>query len=331
MTGRKWTLGIGAGLAALAALAAMAAAQTQSKAKQPVAALVNGETITLGEVDALLQHQLPPATPPSELQRRQMQLEALTMLIDDRLVQQFLHKNGPPVAPAEVAKRLSELEAGLKAQGRNLNDFLRENGQTPDQLKAEIVKMLQWAGFVRRNITEADLKRYYEENKDYFDQIKVRASHIVVRVAANASPAEIQAARAKLENLKQEIASGKIDFAEAAKKYSQCPSAAEGGNIGYFSRKYTIQEPIAKAAFALKVGEMSDVVQSDYGLHLIKVTDRKADGKASNFEQVKNDVRDTCAMELMNNLVAQQRQVARIEIKLDEPIGQPVRPAVHKP
>jgi parvulin-like peptidyl-prolyl isomerase len=332
MKGRKWSLGIGVSLAALAGLTSLASAQTQAKAKQPVAALVNGEAITLGEVDALLQHQPPTTTSPTEIQRRQMQLEALSMLIDDRVVQQFLRKNGPPVSPAEVAKRLGELEAGLKAQGRTLNDFLRENSQTLDQLQAEIVKMLQWAGYVRRNISEAELKRYYEENKEYFDQIKVRASHIVMRVAANASPNEVQAARTKLLNLRQEIVSGKIDFTEAAKKYSQCPSALEGGNIGYFSRKYTVQEPIAKAAFALKVGDVSDIVQSDYGLHLIKVTDRKAEGKPSNFEQVKDDVRDTCAMELMNNLVAQQRRLAKIEVKLaDEPIGQTVRPAAHKP
>jgi parvulin-like peptidyl-prolyl isomerase len=331
MKGRKWTLGIGAVLAAVVGLADVAMGQKPAKTKQPVAAVVNDEAITLAEVDALLQRQPPGAAPPTEIQRRQMQLEALSMLIDDRLVQQFLRKNGPAVPPAEVAKRLGELEAGLKAQKRTLNDFLRDNGQTLDQLQAEIVKMLQWAGFVRRNITDAELRRYYEENKDYFDQIKVRASHIVLRVPANASPDEVKAARAKLQKLRQEIVSGKLDFAEAAKKYSQCPSAADGGNIGYFSRKYTVQEPIAKAAFALKVGEVSDVIQSDFGLHLIKVTDRKADGKPSNFDQVKDDVRDTCAMELMNNLVAQQRQQARIEIKLvDEPSGQPVRPAAHK-
>jgi peptidyl-prolyl cis-trans isomerase C len=330
MKERNWTLGIGATLAAVITLAGLTAAQT--KAKQPIAALVNGEAITLTEVDAILQHQPPTTTPPTEIQRRQMQLDALSMLIDDRLVQQFLKKNGCSVPPTQVAKQLAELETGLKAQQRTLKDFLGETGQTSDQLKEEIVKMLQWADYVRHKINETDLNRYYEENKDYFDQIKVRASHIVLRVPANAGPNEIQAARTKLQNLKQEVAAGKIDFSEAAKKYSQCSTALKGGDLGYFARKYTVQEPIAKAAFALKVGEVSDVIQSDFGLHLIKVTDRKAEGKPSNYEQVKNDVRDICTMELMNDLVAQQRQVARIEIKLvDEPASQAVRPAGHKP
>jgi parvulin-like peptidyl-prolyl isomerase len=293
------------------------------------AALVNGEPIGIEEVEAVLLHEPPTANPPTEIQRRQMQLEALSLLIDDRLVQQFLRKNGPPVSSAEVNKKLAELESGLKAQGRTLTDFLKENALTADQLKADTVKMLQWAGFVRQQIKEAELRRYYEENKDYFDQIKVRASHIVFRIPGNAPPAEIETSRARLEKLRQEIASGKIDFAEAARKYSQCPSSRDGGNIGYFFRKYTVQEPIARAAFGLKVGEISDVVQSDYGLHLIRVTDRKANGPPSDFEKIKEQVREACAMEMMNNLVAQERKVAKIEINLAGEAG-PIQPVSHQ-
>src|SRR5260370_38042103 len=122
---------------------------------------------------------------------------------------------------------------------------------------------------------------------------------MVFRIPGKAKPAEMEERRARLEKLRQEIVSGKVDFAEAARKYSQCPSSQDGGNIGYFFRKYTVQEPIARAAFALKVGDISEVVQSDYGLHLIKVTDRKANGPPSDFEKIKEkeQVREACAME----------------------------------
>lgn len=301
---------------AILMIGASGTAIAQTKPSRKPAAMVNGEPIMLEEIDAVLKHETPAATPPTEIQRRQMQLEALSLVIDDRLVQQFLRKNGPAIPPAEVHKKLAELESSLKVQGRTMADFLKENGLTMAQLQADTLKMLQWAAFVRQQIQEAELRRYYDENKDYFDQIKVRASHIVFRVPASATPAEVQASRAKLDNLRQDVVSGKIDFAEAARKYSQCPSAQDGGNIGYFYRKYTVQEPIAKAAFAMKVGEVSEVIQSDYGLHVIKVTDRKANGPPSDYEKIREEVRESCAMEMMNNLVAQQRKSAKIEINL---------------
>ncbi len=303
--------------------------QSHAKPLHKPAALVNGEPITIEEVEAVLLHEPPTANPPTEVQRRQMQLEALSLLIDDRLVQQFLRKNGPPISPVEVNKKLAELESGLKAQGRTMADFLKENGFTAAQLQADAVKMIQWAGFVRQQIKDAELRRYYEENKDYFDHVKVRASHIVLRVSASTTPEEVKDSRAKLEKLRQEVVSGKLDFAEAARKHSQCPSSQDGGNIGYFFRKYTVQEPIARAAFALKVGEISDVVQSDYGLHLIKVTDRKANGPPSDFEKIKEEVREACAMEMMNNLVAHERQVAKIEINLAGDASA-IQPASHQ-
>jgi parvulin-like peptidyl-prolyl isomerase len=303
--------------------------QAPSKTSRKPAAMVNGEPIMMEEVEAILKHE--PASPnaPTEIQSRQMQLEALGLVIDDRLVQQFLKKNGPAIPPVEVQKKLGELEGSLKAQGRTLSEFLKENGMTMPQLQADTLKMLQWAAFVRLQIKEADLRHYYEENKDYFDQIKVQASHVVFRVPASATPTEVQSSRERLEKLRQEIVSGKITFEEAARKFSQCPSAQDGGNIGYFFRKYTVQEPLAKAAFAMKVGEISDIVQSDYGLHVIKVTDRKAAGPASDYEKIREDVRESCAMEMMNNLVAQQRKMAKIEINLPSEPG-PIQPASHR-
>ena len=79
----------------------------------------------------------------------------------------------------------------------------------------------------------------------------------------------------------------------------------------------------------MKVGEISDVVQSDYGLHLIKVTDRKTNGPPSDFEKIKEEVREACAMEMMNNLVAHERQVAKIEINLAGDASA-IQPASHQ-
>jgi len=314
MTARRWALRSLASAAILVVAVSAASAQAPATPAK-VAAVVNGEVITTTEVEAVLKSRTPTATPLTELQRKQMQLEALSMLIDDLVMQQFLRQHAPKVDPVEASKRLAEMEEGLKKQGKTLADFYRETGQTEAQIRGNMLSMLQWAAYVKDKVSEADVKRYYDENKEFFDNVTVRASHIVLRVPATATPAERQAAASRLQALRQEIVAGRLDFAEAAKKNSQCPSAPNGGDIGYFPRKWVVEEPFARAAFALKVNEVSDVVQTDYGLHLIKATERKA-GQPSDFSKIKDDVRDICIEEMRLTLVAQQRKASQIKVEL---------------
>jgi parvulin-like peptidyl-prolyl isomerase len=137
----------------------------------------------------------------------------------------------------------------------------------------------------------------------------------VLRVPANASDAERQAVRHKLLELRQKIVSNQLDFAEAARKHSECPSAPQGGDLGRFERKFDVDEAFARAAFALKVGEVSDVVPTDFGLHLIKVTERTP-AKPSDFVKVKEQVTEMYDLELRMAIITQQRQKAKIEVNL---------------
>jgi peptidyl-prolyl cis-trans isomerase C len=301
-------------MAALVVLVGGVTGQTPATSSTP-AAEVDGQTITMAEVEAVVKQAGPMAAKPTELQLRQMRMEAVGMLIDELLMQRFLRKNGPKIDPKEVNEKLADLEKNLKKQNKSLEDFYRESGQTEVQLRVNLLNMLQWDGYVKEHLTEADIKRYYDENKDFFDRVAVRASHLVLRVPPNAAENERQEIRTKLQVLRQDILGGKIDFAEAAKKHSQCSSAPNGGDIGYFPRKLAVEEAIAKVAFALKVGEISDVVQSDYGLHLIKVTDRKP-GQPSEFSKIKDDVQMFYIEEMRLNLLAQQRKTANIKINL---------------
>jgi peptidyl-prolyl cis-trans isomerase C len=299
--------------------AASALGQVQVTDSRP-AAIVNGEPMSVAEVAAVIKLLPAPkekATTPaaSEQQQKTLRHEALEMLIDDVLMRQFLAKNGRRVDSGEVDKRLAELDAALKAQKRTLQDFLNDTAQTEAHLRLDVIKKIQWDDFMARQITEPNLRRYYDENKDFYDQSTVRASHIWLRVAPTAGANDCERARATLLDLRQRIINGQIDFAEAAKRYSQCESAAHGGDIGYFPRKWAVDEKIARAAFALRVGEVSDVVQSDYGFHLIKVTDRKV-GQPSEYTRVRDEVRENYAMELWHSLLLTQRRQAQIQTYL---------------
>src|SRR5262249_35330294 len=155
---------------------------------------------------------------------------------------QFLRGNAPPVKEADINKWLSELEKNLKSSGHTLQEFYKERGLNEQRIRENVHSMLQWVGYVNVHLSEADLKRYHADNRDFFDQVSVRASHILVRLPANATEADRQAAKAKLAGLRAEILAKKLDFAEAAKQHSQCPSKAQGGDIGYFPRKFAVEE-----------------------------------------------------------------------------------------
>jgi peptidyl-prolyl cis-trans isomerase C len=318
MRAHTWTLAIGAGALALAIGAGRVPAQAPAAPASPAApvkpaAVVNGEPIAAAELEAVLSQDGPKAVQLPEAQRREMRMATLGIMIDNLLLQQFLRQKGPRVDPAEVDKAYADLVEGLKKQGKTLADFLRASAETDAQVKMDIASMLQWRDYVKARVTEDDLKRYYQENKDFFDGVTVRASHIVLRLPAGTSDADRQQARDKLLALRQEIVSGKLDFAEAAKKHSQCPTAPKGGDIGTFPRKGAVDESFAKAAFALQVGQVSDVVESGYGLHLIKVTERKP-GQPSEFAKIKEAVQDCYVFDMKQSVVAQMRKTSRIEI-----------------
>jgi peptidyl-prolyl cis-trans isomerase C len=276
------------------------------------AATVNGEVIRLGDLDAYIKGKLP-VGPLTAAQARQLRTEIVSDMIDDLLLRQFLRKNGPKVEPAEVDQHLKALAESLAKQGKTLADFYRETRQTEAQARETWTTLIQLGRYVKERVSEEQLRQYYSANRDVFDRAEVRVSHVMIRAAANGPPVERAAAREKLQALRAEIAAGRVDFADAAKRYSQCPSAPQGGDLGYIFRKGMLDETFAKAAFALKPGELSNVVETDSGVHLIRVTARKP-GVPSTFEACVEDVREAFTDDFRNELVARLRKQAQIQI-----------------
>jgi peptidyl-prolyl cis-trans isomerase C len=309
----KLHIGALAGAALLAVAVGGARAQADP---QTVVASVNGQTITLGEVDAALKARGPVPVEISADTRKRLQFDIVCMLIDGRLWDEYLKKNGPKIDPAEIDKHVAELEAAVKKSNKTMADYYKDSGQSETSLRAGIQAALQWEAIAKAKITDADVRRYYDENKDYFDEVLVRASHIVLKVAKNAPEEEKKKARETLAAIRANVVAGKIDFAEAAKRYSQDQTAKDGGDLGTFPRKMVMAESIAKVAFALPAGGISDVVETEFGLHLIKVTERKAGEKPSEFEKIKDGVRDLCSAELQLAVMQELRQNAKIEVNL---------------
>lgn len=302
-------------LAGWASGAGRVSAQDTPAAEKP-AAVVNGEAITMAQLKAVLD-QRPSPVPLSAAQQKELRHAALDLLIEDALMRQFLRKVGGAITPAAIDREIDDLKTVLAKQSKTLEQYLHESKQTEAQLRADAQARLEWKNYLRSRYPETDVKAYYEANKLLLDKVQVRASHILVKVASSASPMEKAQARAKLETIRQEIAMGKIDFAEAAKRYSECPSKDKGGDIGLFPYKFVVVEPFAKAAFALKEGEISDIVTSDFGLHIIRVTERTK-GEPTTFDASKDNCRDLMAQEqeLYPRVVAEQRKAGKIEVLL---------------
>ena len=187
------------------------------------------------------------------------------------------------------------------------------SGQTEAQFRADIAARLQWKSFITPRLTDQVVKQYYDDNKVFFDKVLVRASHILLKVAPNATQNDKQLLYNRMVAIRQEIMTGKIQFQDAAKKYSECPSKDNGGDIGLFPYKFAVAEPFARAAFSMKTGTISDVVATEFGYHIIKVTDR-TNGQPSDFQQLKTEVKELYAQEVYQRIIADQRKTAKIEM-----------------
>ncbi|WP_332775778.1 SurA N-terminal domain-containing protein [Polaromonas sp.] len=187
---------------------------------------------------------------------------------------------------ADFAAKLSPTDADLE-QFYKANENLF---QAPEQATIEYVVLD--VDTVKKNITinEQDLKGYYEQNVQRLSGAEERrASHILINSPKTAPAAERQAAKAKAVELLALVKKSPDSFADVARKNSQdSGSAPNGGDLDFFARGAMVK-PFEDAAFALKKGDISDVVESDFGYHIIKLTDIKAP-KQRSFEEMKPEL-----------------------------------------
>jgi peptidyl-prolyl cis-trans isomerase C len=290
--------------------------QTPGLAGSKPAASVNGEVITMAELEASLKQDGPMPMALPESVRKQQQQVALSALIDKELLRQFLKQNTPPIAATELEARLGDLAAGLKLQNKTLADFCRERNQNPGQLKADLAAALQWNAYAGSRINEQQVEQFYRENKDLFDKVLVHAAEIMLHVPAQAGQTVREEAKARLAKLREEIVNNKKDFALAAKEFSQGITKDQGGDLSWFPHiKFgggVLPEPLLQTAFSLQPGQISDVLESELGIHILKVIERNP-GEPSDFNKIKEQVRQLCIEEMQQVVLQQLRQSAKIE------------------
>ena len=182
-------------------------------------------------------------------------------------------------------------------------------------MNLQIEKMLQKKFDVLNKIDDQAVSAYYKEHPEDFQvPDRVNASHILIATMEEDTPETKAEKRKQLAGLKKQIDGG-ADFGELAAKHSACPSKAKGGDLGPFEKGKMVK-PFEDAAFSLKKGEVSEVVETPFGYHLIKVTDRQP-GRVMPLDEVKEKVRSFLDRQqreqTLNDYLEKLRGPAKIE------------------
>lgn len=211
-----------------------------------------------------------------ELDEEAIKSKVLHNLVDIEVLYQEAQKQGVAINEGGGALRSTIIAKKYKDEA-DFKRTLAQAGMTEAQFAAIWQQQASANQLIEEKVlsevfmTDDDLHARYEQDKHkYTRRPKIQASHILIKVDADASEEERAAALAKAEGLHKEALSC-ADFAELAKEHSDCPSAAEGGDLGMFGEKKMVK-PFSDVAFALKVGEISGVVETKFGYHIIMKT-----------------------------------------------------------
>jgi peptidyl-prolyl cis-trans isomerase C len=260
-----------------------------------VIARVNGEAISRGELEMAVSEIEARAGQPMPADQRDRVLRAvLDQLIGFRLLAQESVARKATVAEAELEKRLDQIRSQFPSD-EVFQQQLKQRQLTLEKLRADtranmqITAMLEAELGTRTAVSAEQVNDFYVKNPAAFQQgERVKASHILVRVQANADAAEREKALAKATAILADVKAGK-DFAALAKEHSEDPgSGGNGGDLGYFQRGQMVP-PFEQAAFVLAVGQTSELVTSDFGFHIIRVTDKQP-GRVQPLTEVRADI-----------------------------------------
>ncbi len=267
-----------------------------------VAAIVNEDIITIRELNREY------ALAAKEIEKREgalsaegatrLRSEILDSLIDRKLIRDKIKELNIVISEEEVRQSIEDIKKQNRLSQEALVSALLAQGLTFDQYKTQMKEQLERLRLMSQEVkskiqvSERELREYYEANKALFGEAPTyRARHIFFKIPQNASNTEIKKTMAKASTVIAE-AKGGADFAELAKKQSDDPGAAkDGGDLGTFKKGDMLPE-IESTVITMNPGEISDLVTTPAGLHIIKLEDKSV-AQTKPFESVKGAIDET--------------------------------------
>ena len=222
---------------------------------------------------------------------------------------------GIKVEKEDIENEYSSLMSSLEQTYKMTEDDLINKCKIPkEDIKKELEKELIAVEYIGKaaEVTEKEAQSYYNKNKNEF--LKVRASHILIQnTDEDGNPVSDEQKKKNKEKAEEILKQAKegVDFAQLAKEYSQDTSSTNGGDLDFFGKGQMV-EPFEKAAFSLKNGEIyPEIVETDYGYHIIKKTDEKYD----DFDTIKEELVYTLGYEKQSNILDDLMEKYNVEVK----------------
>jgi len=299
-------------------IAPVAAAPTA--VMQGAIARVNGVAIDAIELrrakKVLLRGQTVPADQQAEVDK-----QALGQLLSAELLYQAAAKLEVKDLDKQIDAKLAEGKARFTKEedfAKAIKDLELDEKTLREYTRRDLLisKFVESVIVPKVKVTEEDARAFYTQNPDKFSRSEsVKASHILIGVDAKASPEEKKKAGEKADKLRKELAGG-ADFATLAKGNSTCPSSQQGGDLGFFGKGQMVPA-FEKSAFALKPGEISGVVETQFGYHIIKLTEKKP-AETVPFKDAKAKIEEYLMGQKINAAVgeylSEAKKTAKIEI-----------------
>jgi peptidyl-prolyl cis-trans isomerase C len=266
----------------------------EKQSSETLAAVVNGSVITQAELDSqinmIIDRLHKSGQFPSISELGQIKMQVLDNLIARELLYQESQKKGFKADQKVVDAQLGRLKAQFPNEAEFQNALSRMD-LTEAGLRSKIERDLAIRRLVddqisrKVSVSDKEIREYYESNPEAFQTPeRVRASHILIKVDADSDESQKTEAQDKISQIQKKLKTGE-DFSALAKEYSEGPSGPKGGDLGYFTRGQMVK-PFEDAAFSMKSGEVSEMVETRFGYHLIKVTDKTSESIVA-YEDVK--------------------------------------------
>jgi len=272
----------------------------ESQEGNRMAVKVNGQIVTEQEVAAeenRIRQQLEGRVSPQQIAQmgEVIHKQAIENLINKVLLEQAVAKENIKVKQEDIDARMNELKKSFASE-EEFEQRLAALGIKKEELIKDIESGLGIEALLDRetdkvaDATDEEVETFYKDNVEQFKQPeRIRASHILIAFTDGESDSSKAEKKLRAAKILGEIKAG-ADFAQMATMYSDCPSKAQGGDLGYFEHGRMVK-PFEDAAFALKnVGDISDVVETQFGYHIIKLTDRQ-EARVVPLDEAKEDIR----------------------------------------
>ncbi|WP_457627707.1 peptidylprolyl isomerase [Persephonella sp.] len=247
---------------------------------------------------------------------KELRKKALKALIDRELLYYEAKKKGIKIPEKEIDRLMDELAKRYKSREK-LEELVKQTGITLEEFREELKKRLMidklLKEYVQVNLTEKDLKEYYEKNKYKFkepESLKVR--YIYIKVDPT-KPKGRQIARERAEKAYKEIQEGK-DFGDVAYKYSDDLSRIKGGELGYV-HKGRFEKKIEEEIYKLKPGEVSGIIETELGFHIVKVEDKRPE-RIVPFDKIKEKLRKELTEKLQQEKYEKLLEDAKKDVKV---------------